>query len=69
MSSWQMATISSHPTIDAKFVIDSVKETLSINVKLDGLTANLSDIDTAVKGARSRCFRQFQHWSNGHRIN
>ena len=22
-----------------------------------------------IKGARSRYFRQFQHWSNGHRIN
>ena len=65
MSSWRIATISSHPTIDAKFAIDGVKETLeqvknllkqelSINVKLDGLTTKLSDIDTAVKGAVSR---------------
>ena len=26
-------------------------------------------VGTVLKGARSRNFRQFQHWSNGHRIN
>ena len=60
MSLWRTATFSSHSTIDAKFAIDGVKgncragekhlkkELSPINAKLDGLTTNLSDIDTAV---------------------